>query len=176
MQREESQIIVIFGSTGDLTKRKLIPALYRLYQRGKLNDSSPIVCLGRRELDQHQFIDHLQPEAFIDDLEDSLFTRFASNIRYCPFDLSVNSAQDLQTILTEVRKEWQCRENLLFYLALPTTLFSSVAALLKPVVSPDGWTRVVFEKPFGEDLGSATRLNEEIGAVLDEDQIFRVDH
>jgi len=176
MPREDSQIIVIFGSTGDLTKRKLIPALYRLYERGKLNDSSPIVCLGRRELDQDQFIDRLQPQTFINDLDTELFERFAALIRYCPFDLSSNGPQDLQAILTEVRETTGGSGNLLFYLALPTTVFSSVAALLEPVIATGGWTRVVFEKPFGEDLSSATRLNDEIGAVRDEDQIFRVDH
>ncbi len=173
---EESPMIVIFGATGDLTRRKLIPALYRLFARGKRSAGCPIVCLGRSDLNHEQFIESLQIESFIPDPEAEILAGFIRTVCYRSFDLEKNTPTDLGTILADIRSRYGCSTNLLFYLALPTTLFSSVAALLHPVVTADGWTRVVFEKPFGEDLKSATELNEAIAAVLDEEQIYRVDH
>ena len=176
MMKENSQMIVIFGSTGDLTKRKLIPALYRLLERGKISAQTPIVCLGRSELSDDQFIDHLQLDQFIPDGKSELLADFTQTINYRCFDLESGTPADLQHSIKSIREKYGCSGNLLFYLALPTTVFASVATLLQPIVAADGWTRVVFEKPFGEDLASATRLNEDIGSVLEEDQIYRVDH
>ncbi len=173
---EESQTIVIFGSTGDLSKRKLIPALYHLYRRGKINDRSPIVCLGKREFSRDQFIDHLQVDEFIPERDDSVFSKFTRLLCYHCLELDEGAPADLQDILQNVRKSSGCSTNVLFYLALPTGLFASVAALIQPLIGEEGWTRVVFEKPFGEDLASAVSLNDDIGAVLSEEQIFRVDH
>jgi len=176
MMKEQSQMIVIFGSTGDLAKRKLIPALYRLIERGQLTSHSPIVCLGRNDFTQAQFINSLQLDAFIGEGKSAVLAELNRAINYCFFDLAGGTPADLQKILRDIRDKYDCSGNLLFYLALPTTMFSSVATLLKPFIADDGWTRVVFEKPFGEDLVSATRLNEDISAVFDEEQIYRVDH
>jgi len=176
MTNEDSQIIVIFGSTGDLTKRKLIPALYRLLERGRITDQTPILCLGRSDLSDDQFVDHLQIDRFISDGKPALLADFIRAINYRCFDLESGTPTDLQNSIMNVREKYGCSRNLLFYLALPTTVFASVAKLLQPLIAGDGWTRVVFEKPFGEDLASAARLNEDIGSVLEEDQIYRVDH
>jgi len=173
---EKSQAIVIFGATGDLSKRKLIPALYHLYERGKINDRSPIICLGKREFSTAGFIEHLQIDKFLSERDDALFSEFSDLLSYHSLDLDQTEPKDLQTILQEARSSLDCSTNVLFYLALPTALFSSVAVLLQPLIAEQGWTRVVFEKPFGEDLASAIRLNNGIRAVLSEDQIFRVDH
>ncbi len=173
---EASQTIVIFGSTGDLTRRKLIPALYHLYERGKINDRSPVVCLGRREFSREQFIEHLQIDAFIPQRDDAVFSNFTRLLSYHSLELEQAAPADLKNILQSVRSSSGASGNVLFYLALPTALFSSVAGLLQMLIAEDGWTRVVFEKPFGEDLASAVSLNDDIGAVLNEDQIFRVDH
>jgi len=176
MMNEEAHMIVIFGATGDLAKRKLIPALYRLFERGERSASCPIVCLGRSDLEHDQYIENLQIKKFIPDLSTETFAAFSETICYRPFDLNTDRSADLQTALADIRSRFGCGTNLLFYLALPTTLFFTVAALLEQVSAADSWTRVVFEKPFGEDLASATKLNEDIAAVLDEDQVFRVDH
>jgi glucose-6-phosphate 1-dehydrogenase len=173
---EESQTIVIFGSTGDLSRRKLIPALYHLYERGKINDRSPVVCLGKREFSREQFFEHLQVDDFIPQRDDNLFSNFTRLLTYHSLELDQAAPADLRNILQEARNRCGCSTNVLFYLALPTALFSSVAGLLQPLIAEEGWTRVVFEKPFGEDLASAVSLNDDIGAVLSEDQIFRVDH
>ena len=173
---EQTHMIVIFGATGDLTKRKLVPALYQLFARGKRSSGCPIVCLGRSDLDHRQFIESLEMEAFVPDLEAEIMDQFSKTVCYRSFDLEHDTPADLKKILADTKSRYECGADLLFYLALPTTLFSSVAALLQTVISNDGWTRVVFEKPFGEDLTSATALNEDIAAVLAEEQIFRVDH
>jgi glucose-6-phosphate 1-dehydrogenase len=172
----ESQMIVIFGSTGDLAKRKLIPALYRLLHRGELTENSPIVCLGRRDYSQAEFIEHLEFDSFIQDGEPDLLGRLAGMIYYRLFDIGDSGGTDLQALLHQIRHETGCSTNGLYYLALPTTAFFAVAGIIEPLVMESGWKRVVFEKPFGEDLESAERLNQTISSVLKEDQIFRVDH
>jgi len=176
MMKDDTPIIVIFGSTGDLTKRKLIPSLYRLLERAKITAQTPIVCLGRSNFSHDQFIEHLQIDKFIPDSSSELLAAFTRAINYRCFDLEDTTPTELQNSIKNIREKYGCSGNLLFYLALPTTVFASVAKLLQPLVADDGWTRVVFEKPFGEDLTSATRLNEDIGSVLEEDQIYRVDH
>lgn len=172
----ESQMIVIFGSTGDLAKRKLIPALYRLLEKGELTENSPIVCLGRRNYSRAEFLEHLQFESFIPDSDPDLLGRLLNSLYYRLFDIDNSSGTELQRILHEIRHETGCSANGLYYLALPTSAFSAVAGLIKPLAQESGWKRVVFEKPFGEDLESAERLNRTIGSVLKEEQIFRVDH
>jgi glucose-6-phosphate 1-dehydrogenase len=172
----DSQMIVIFGATGDLAKRKLVPALYRLMQRGELADDTAIVCLGRRSYSDAQFVEHLELDRFIGRPDPPLLEQLIKSIHYRSFHLATATAQELQRMLQEIRLVRGCSSNTLFYLALPTSTFSRVASLLHPLIKEEGWKRVVFEKPFGEDLESAEQLNKAIGSVLSEEQIFRVDH
>ncbi len=169
-------MIVIFGSTGDLSRRKLIPALYHLFQRGKIDERTAVVCLGKKEFSRERFIEQLEVEEFLPDRDPATFDGFSRLLSYHQLDLEHATAADLGTIVSEARESCGCGRDLLFYLALPTALFSSVAGLIEPLVAGQGWTRAVFEKPFGEDLASAARLNDDIGDVLREDQIYRVDH
>ena len=171
-----SPMIVIFGSTGDLAKRKLIPSLYRLLQRQELPPASPIVCLGRRNYSEQEYLEQLELDRFIPGSNPDVLTRLVANIRYELFDIETSTGKELQDILYRVRHQTDCSANVLFYLALPTTSFPAVAEIIRPLVTGSGWQRVVFEKPFGTDLVSAERLNHTIGSVLKEEQIYRVDH
>jgi len=171
-----SQMIVIFGATGDLAKRKLVPALYRLMQRGELAEDTAIVCLGRRSYSEVEFVEHLKLDHFIGDPNPPLLEQLIKSIHYRCFNLATATAQELQRMLQEIRQVSGCSTNTLFYLALPTSAFSRVASLIHPLIKEEGWKRVVFEKPFGEDLESAEQLNQAIVSVLSEEQIFRVDH
>ena len=172
----ESHMAIIFGATGDLAKRKLLPSFYRLLERGELDENTAIVCLGRKPFTQNQYLVRIQFEKYIEGYDEALLQRLKDMIHYQSFDLEAQTAADLQQIVNEVRALTDCGDNILFYLALPTTVFGNVAAIIEPLIQGQGWKRVVFEKPFGTDLDSAHTLNQQISEVLDEEQIYRVDH
>ena len=172
----ESQLIVIFGGTGDLARRKLIPALARLRQQEKISSDTPIVCLGRAVLNQAEFVEHLRQGSSAKTDERDLLSMLSGSLHYHRFDLAEGTSDQLRTILEPIARSCDCSGNILFYLALPTSVFTRVAKVIQPLLDAPGWKRVVFEKPFGQDLDSARQLNESIGSVLREDQIYRVDH
>ena len=144
----DAPMIVIFGSTGDLAKRKLIPSLYRLLQRQELAQGSPIVCLGRRDYSEHEYLEQLQFDRFIPGSTPDLLGRLLECIHYRLFDIETGTGEELQDILHRIRHETGCSANVMFYLALPTTSFSAVAGIIRPLIDDSGWQRVVFEKPF----------------------------
>jgi glucose-6-phosphate 1-dehydrogenase len=172
----ESQMILIFGATGDLTRRKLIPSLYHLERKKLLTLCTPIVCIGRRDLSQQDFIDLLSLQRFIPDGDDEVISTLLGRIEYFRFDTEAGSPEDFSRGINEVRDRYGCTANKLIYLALPTSVFQQTAQLIGVLGSGDGWRRVVFEKPFGENLESARLLNESIHTVLNEEEIYRVDH
>ena len=172
----EPHLSIIFGATGDLARRKLIPSFYRLLERGELSEGTAIVCLGRKPYSQSQYLDRMQFETFIEQPDHALMSELTAMIHYRSFDLENGDAEDLRSIVDEVKTLTNCSDNVLFYLALPTTVFADVAALIEPLIDEQGWKRVVFEKPFGSDLITAGELNQQISTVLDEEQIYRVDH
>lgn len=169
-------IFVIFGATGDLTKRKLIPAVYHLMKRREMSEKTAVLCLGRSAMSRDRFLSHLELEQFVKDGNTEDVRLFAGNIFYNSFDIGSGSPEELYSIVSNIWCGNGYSRDILFYLALPTTLFGRVAQLIKPLLAEDGWKRVVFEKPFGQNLKSAEILNDDINAVLEEDQIFRVDH
>jgi glucose-6-phosphate 1-dehydrogenase len=172
----ESQMFLIFGATGDLTRRKLIPSLYHLERKKLLTSCTPIVCIGRRNLSQQDFIDLLSVERFIPEGDSEVIATFLSRIEYFCFDTGSGSSEDFSRTIREVRERYGCTANKLIYLALPTSAFQQTAQLIGALGSGEGWRRVVFEKPFGENLESARILNESIRSVLSEEEIYRVDH
>lgn len=172
----EPQMVIIFGATGDLAKRKLIPSLYRLLERGEIGEGTAILCLGRKPYSREEYLESIQLDGFIKQIEQNLVSQLTSMIHYRSFDLEQGTAANLGSIVEDVREKTGCGDNILFYLALPTRVFDAVAAIIEPLLTDQGWQRVVFEKPFGTDLASARKLNQQISAVLDEKQIYRVDH
>lgn len=172
----ESQMIVIFGGTGDLTRRKLIPSLYHLIRREKVNRCTPIVCIGRRDLTQEQFIQSLQIEKYIDNPDREIIEELVQKIVFLRFDSNHQSAEEFQDLIRKIETRHGCSTNKLIYLALPTGAFSKTAELIGKLKDENGWQRVVFEKPFGADTASARKLNEHITTVLEEEEIYRVDH
>ncbi len=172
----ESQMIIIFGGTGDLTRRKLIPSLYYLKKKNQLTDCTPIVCLGRQEISRESFLNLLTIEKFIEDPDNAVVQDLLGRIEYLCFDVLKGSPADFYARVETIRQKYKCAANCLVYLALPTTVFQKTAELMGALQDNGGWLRVVFEKPFGEDTVSARKLNESIMSVLREEQIFRVDH
>lgn len=174
--KTESQMILIFGATGDLTRRKLIPSLYHLIGKDKLTLCTPIICIGRKELSKQAYLELLAPERFIDKADNEVLQKLKNRIEYLSFDADRDSLADFDRAIATIRTKYRCTANLLVYLALPTSAFQQSVTLVQQLPRNGGWRRVVFEKPFGENLASAIELNETIQTVLQEEEIYRVDH
>jgi glucose-6-phosphate 1-dehydrogenase len=174
-----STAIVIFGASGDLTHRKLIPALFSLYRRGKLPDQTHIVGFARRPYDHAQFRDLLRESAeqFGMSFDASAWESFAQQVWYARGDL--NNEPDyaaLEVFLTTIEAS---TANRLYYLATSPEFFEDVVTNLHACrmnEEDEGWRRVVIEKPFGTDSGSAAALTRTVHACFREDQVYRIDH
>jgi glucose-6-phosphate 1-dehydrogenase len=159
--------IVIFGATGDLTKRKLIPALFNLHKQGKLN--AKIIAIGRKPLNDESIRSELKQFVKGD------WNTFKNLITYHQLEFHDSEAYDA------LKKKVASDQNRLFYLATAPESFPIIIKQLNrtgiAVKNPKkGWHRVVFEKPFGHDLKSAKQLNKEITTIFNERQIYRIDH
>jgi glucose-6-phosphate 1-dehydrogenase len=184
-------IVVIFGASGDLTKRKLLPALYHLEQAGNLPANFAVVGVARRPLEQ-SFAEDMKDGVISGggvDSSDPKLDPFVARIRYHSMNFDDPSGYDaLKKLLSDLDGEFKTQGNRLFYLATAPDYFSDIIKLLgdhgmaQPVPAADGaapakqWVRVIIEKPFGHDLDSAKALNDEVNKVFREDQIFRIDH
>jgi glucose-6-phosphate 1-dehydrogenase len=176
---------VVFGATGDLTHRKLLPAVYNLAAHGLLPERFAGVGVGRRELDDAAFRGGLHQavkEFSRSGLEEEIWNRFSSELHYCrgAFD-DPGTYTRLKRDLDALDARLNLGGNRLFYLAVPPSEFEPILNGLKRaglVYSPgaESWSRVVIEKPFGRDLESARALNRLVAGVLDESQAFRIDH
>lgn len=174
-------IFVIFGFTGDLAKRKLVPALYSLYSKGILPDGCRIAAVGRRALGESGFDALLEESSrdFIGKTSREKWAGFKKIVSYHVVDFgSVESFKSLSGELERIDSESKCGGNRVFYLAMPSDVFGDVAEMIKKggLLKSSGWKRVVFEKPFGSDLKSARELNRQVSSVFTEDDIYRIDH
>ena len=171
---------VIFGATGNLSRVKLMPALYHLEAAGKLTDDSRIIAVGRRDWDdaycRGQVREWVSAKAR-GDLDEALFGRFAQRIAYFRADITDAAAYGRLRSLFDERADLP--SNIAFYMAISPAEFGVVAQQLSGVgllAEDDGWRRVVIEKPFGYDLDSARALQHRISGYLAEEQIYRIDH
>jgi len=180
----ESCTLVIFGATGDLTHRKLIPALYNLAAEGALPPAISIVGFARREKSTEQFRSELEAATrkfSRTPLNDELWANFASSISYhqSPFD----DAEGYRKLARQMEEEDRKRGtggNRLYYLAVAPDQFPVILSHLRESglsTAPSGsWSRVIVEKPFGTDLASARQLNELVNEVFPERDTYRIDH
>ena len=176
--------IVIFGASGDLTKRLLLPALYNLAAIGMLTEDFSIIGVARREISRDDFCAQMTKalgEFGTQKIDPKLWKRFEERMDYCQgaFD-DPATYERLDVLLKQSEKKHGTGGNALFYLAVEPSYFGKIPAQLKAkgmVDERDGkWRRVVIEKPFGRDLASSRELNHDLSAVLKESQIFRIDH
>src|SRR5277367_1344834 len=178
-------IFVIFGASGDLTKRKLLPALYHLERSGLLPAEFVVVGVARRDLSPSFALD--MREGILKgggvSEEDPQLDAFINRVKYFATNFDDDLGfETLRLFLLNLDEEFGTRGNRIFYLAVAPEYFAEIIRRLdthnmsSPYGDPDNWTRVIIEKPFGTDLESARKLNDEINAVLSEDQIFRIDH
>jgi glucose-6-phosphate 1-dehydrogenase len=179
----EPCVMVIFGASGDLTKRKLIPALYNLAKDNLLSKEFALVGIARNELTSEQFRDEIGKEIgefATTTVDPDLWHWFSQRIYYHSGDFGEPAAyKGLSELLAQIDKEHGTRGNYFYYLATAPSFFGPIVTQLGEagLVNEDhGWRRVIIEKPFGHNYESAVALNKEIRTVLDEKQIYRIDH
>jgi glucose-6-phosphate 1-dehydrogenase len=173
--------LVIFGASGDLTHKKLMPALYALMVRRLLPPRFTIVGVARTEADDDAFRKDMKEavrEHARDDFRDDVWEELAANMRYVATDFADDGGEDkLEQLVDELDKANDLGGNRVYYLAVPPVAFSTIVdALGKRRSGAKGWTRLIVEKPFGHDLASARDLNAKLEEHFTEDQIFRIDH
>ena len=177
-------VLVIFGATGDLTKRKLVPGLYALTADGLLPAGFSIVGAGRTEQSTEEWRDAMRDAVARHGripLRDDVWKVFADGLRYCTYDLDAEDGlRTLHDTLDELDRERGTAGNRVFYFSIPPSGFAPLAERLgaEGLSRQDGggFRRMVVEKPFGRDLESARRLNHDLHAAFTEEQIFRIDH
>jgi glucose-6-phosphate 1-dehydrogenase len=180
--------VVIFGASGDLTRRKLLPALYRLAQQRLVPNEFAILGTGRQALSDEEFralMEASVAEFGPDSLDESTWQSFARRIFYIAGDFSdAELYPKLRKKLEEIDNEFDTQGNRIFYLATAPDYFGQVAKQLGEAgiarsgrrTKTKAWARIIVEKPFGRDLESAQALNKTLAAVFDESQIYRIDH
>jgi glucose-6-phosphate 1-dehydrogenase len=176
--------IVIIGASGDLTARKLIPALFSLSLEGGLPDPFAIVGCSRTELSDLEFRNRMKNPVMVDGTaRDSEWQAFAANLFYRILDYTDPSSYGrLHELLQDLDKARGTEGNRIFYLAIPPHLYETVAQMIGraglAAESKDGkgWSRIVVEKPFGRDLRTAIELDKSLHEHFKEHQIFRIDH
>ena len=181
-------IMVIFGATGDLTSRKLLPALYNLVQDGELPAHFACVGFARRKKTHDEFRDEMKQAidkfSRTKPIDKEIWDTFKEQIFYHQSDFDDdNGYEELNNVLTDLDSKFGTKGNRLYYLSTQPSYFPDIVErlqkhkLIYPInESSNRWSRVVIEKPFGHDLDSAEKLQKEITKYLDESQIYRIDH
>jgi glucose-6-phosphate 1-dehydrogenase len=178
----EPQVLVIFGASGDLTQRKLIPAIYQMKLERRLPPELTIVGVARREWEHDYF--RAQMREGIEDYggglgREEIWQDFAKGLFYCSGDIdNPASYQKLKAFLSELDEQRGTRGNRLFYLAVAPRYFAEAMQQLgtAKMLSDPRKQRLVIEKPFGTDLPSAQALNRVVRQVCPEEQVYRIDH
>lgn len=174
-----ASLIVIFGATGDLAKRKLYPSLYQLYQKGKLSNHFAVIGVARREWSHDTLRNHVKDSVLTSTPDAKQIDEFVSHFYYQAHDVTkTESYVDLKNLADELDEKYSLQGNRIFYLAMAPEFFGSIAIHLKKdgLTDTNGFHRLVIEKPFGHDLESAIALNNQIRSVFSENEIYRIDH
>lgn len=183
MAPSETTSLVIFGASGDLTHRKLIPSLCNLYCKGRLPGGLNIVGVARRPLSDEDFRESLyqamkEADGFVANTQE--WGDFSSRVYYVSGDVGFpEGLEKLQQRLSDLENPSGESAHRLYYLSLAPSLYEKAINSLGAagmVNEGTGWRRVVVEKPFGRDLASAQQLNQTVHSVFREDQVFRIDH
>jgi glucose-6-phosphate 1-dehydrogenase len=178
----DPNIVVFYGASGDLVKRKLVPALYFLKRQRRLPPQFTIVGVARREWSHDYFREQMREgiEEFSEGIgSEELWKDFAEGLFYCPGDIdNLESYQKLNTLLLELDEQRGTRGNRVFYLSVAPKFFPEAIRQLgaSGMLADPTKTRLVIEKPFGRDLSSAQVLNQVVNQVCKEQQVYRIDH
>ena len=184
----EPCILVIFGASGDLTARKLLPALYNLAREGQLPPQFAVVGFARREKSHQQFRDEMKQAVIsfsrVKPLDEALWKNFQEQIYYHRSEFHEEEGyRTLQKFLSELDAKLGTKGNRVFYLSTQPSFFTLICDKMHATgliydteKTKDKWSRIIIEKPFGNDLNSAKELQKELLKYLHEEQIYRIDH
>ena len=184
MENPKNLILVIFGASGDLTSRKLIPALFSLKTQNLLPERYTILGIGRTKLSNEEFRVKMN-SAIVSYSEDkdpdpAQISIFTEDLNYLSIDnYLLSDYQKLKELLAELDDKYKIGGNYIFYLATPPSLYEIISVNLAGTGlcdQSDGFRRIIIEKPFGYDLESARKLNRTLHELAAEEQIFRIDH
>ena len=184
MENPKNLILVIFGASGDLTSRKLIPALFSLKTQNLLPERYTILGIGRTKLSNEEFRVKMN-SAIVSYSEDkdpdpAQISIFTEDLNYLSIDnYLLSDYQKLKELLAELDDKYKIGGNYIFYLATPPSLYEIISVNLAGTGlcdQSDGFRRIIIEKPFGYDLESARKLNRTLHDLAAEEQIFRIDH
>jgi len=172
--------LTIFGASGDLTQRKLIPALYALAFRGLLPSGFGIVGVARTPMADDEFREKMKQavmEHGRDEFRDDVWEELAAGMRYVATDFADDGGEErVINCLNKLDEERGTSSNRVYYLAVPPSAIEAIVVAMGKRRSTTGWTRLIVEKPFGYDLESARHLNAVIKEYFHESEIFRIDH
>ncbi len=186
--KAEPCILCIFGATGDLTMRKLLPAIYNLTRDGMLHENTVIVGFARRPKTDEQFrqemLDGVQKFSRTKPVDPGLWEKVAAKLFYHQSTFEdAEGYERLAKRFQELDKQFNTGGRRLYYLSTSPTEFAPIIARLGEAglgnidpFSKDAWRRIIVEKPFGRDLATARELNSQISSVFDEGKVFRIDH
>ncbi|MCP4681166.1 MAG: glucose-6-phosphate dehydrogenase [Desulfobacterales bacterium] len=177
-------MIIIMGASGDLTSRKIVPALFNLYLDGRLPDPFVIIGCARTAMKNDEFRERMKKACMpTNGTDDSSWKTFSSALHYRAIDYEQPASYvTLADTLTKLDEKWGTGGNRIYYLAIPPTLYKPVtqmigeAGLASESENSNGWARIVVEKPFGHDLSTAIDLDNSLHVYFREHQIFRIDH
>lgn len=168
--------ILVFGGTGDLALHKLLPALYHLFRDNRLDPAVRVIALARRPLPRSDYLKlaerHCRAQIALRDFDEDIWRRFCARVDY--FAMDATQSADFVRLARYLGEPGGLMR--VFYLATAPSLFAPIASHLHTAGLADSEARIVLEKPIGHSLLSATAINEAIGAVFEERQVFRIDH
>ena len=183
MENPKNLIIVIFGASGDLTSRKLMPAIFSLKMQNLLPERFAVIGTGRKDFVQEDFrmkVENSIKKHSEEEVDKEMVGLFVENLYYISID---NSNEEdfikLKRYILEIDAKCSIGGNYIFYMATPPVLYEAIAINLSKAGLTDqssGFCRVIIEKPFGYDLESGRKLNRTLHELISEDQIFRIDH
>lgn len=180
MKQSESHILVIFGASGDLTKRKLIPALYELHTQQYLPENFAVLGVSRTDLSDQSFREKMKEFLPSSPQNQKDIEEFMEHLFYQPLSTADSSEYPvLKSRLDKLGIELSIPENYIYYLSTPPNLYQVIPQSLAEVGlndSTNGFKRLIIEKPFGTDLNSARELNKNLLNYFNEDQLYRIDH
>jgi glucose-6-phosphate 1-dehydrogenase len=179
-RRPDPCILVIFGASGDLTSKKLMPALYALAVRDLLPEKFGVVGAARTQETHDDFRARMKQavqDHARDPFDEETWSKLADGMRYVTLDFADDKGEDeLKDVLTSLDDERGTGANRVYYFAVPPSAIGTLVAEIAQRRAAEGWIRLVIEKPFGHDLDSARSLNKVVNSVFPETSVFRIDH
>ena len=185
MKNTDDQMLVIFGASGDLTARKLIPALFNLYLQDHMPQNFVVLGASRSNMSDQEFRDKVVLQSdYLEEERKNVEEDKTNDFADCLFYEDLGGSYDvdykkLRERIEALKNEFDLEGNIIYYLSTPPTLYETIACNLHEAgLSTDnhGWKRIIVEKPFGYSLETAKEMNKGLQQYFKEDQIYRIDH